>query len=173
MTPCSKLLTHLYQFFGTLLGCSTQGMPGFAPYNGDPSMFQVHRFMRLDPFQLGFFIQQVALAGASFGVADADLEAVGMALQQLFGLRCAPPVEVVKAQGPQLQAICIVESCPLAPEAVCSKYDAPDGTSGGNGEAGESGSPTATPSGVSTAGAAATGVNIAAAAAMGVVALLL
>lgn len=181
MIPCSKLLTHLYEFFGTLLGCSTQGMPGFEPYNGDPSMFNVHRFMHLDPNQLGYFVQQVALAAASFGVAEADIEAVGMALNMLFGLRCAPPVEVAKGEGPQLQAICIAESCPLAPEAVCSKYDAPDG--GSDGDDGDmtmtgsptatmTGSPTVTPTSVVTAGAAATGMNFAAAA-VGVAALLL
>jgi hypothetical protein len=155
-------------------------MPGYAAYNGDPSMFQVHKFMRLDPSQLGYFIQQVALAGASFGVAQADLEAVGAALNQLFGLRCAPPVEIVKSQGAQLQAICVAESCMLAPDAVCSKYDAPDGENGGTTV---SGSPTATstsksstatpsPSSVSTAGAVVTGLNIAAVA-VGVAALLL
>ncbi|KAH6622512.1 hypothetical protein F5144DRAFT_497587 [Chaetomium tenue] len=121
-----KLLTHLYQFFGTLLGCSMQGMPAFPAYQGNPSMFKVHKFMNLKPAELGYFVQQVALAGASFGVAKDDLEGVGMALEQLFGLRCAPPMEVVKSQGAQLQAICIDQSCPLAQNAVCSKYDAPD-----------------------------------------------
>jgi hypothetical protein len=134
LTQPSFLLTHLYQFFGSLLGCSMQGMPGFDAYAGDPSMFEVHKFMNLDPNQLGYFIQQVALAGASFGVAQEDLEGVGMALNSLFGMRCAPPTEVIKSQGPQLQAICIEESCPLAADAVCGQYEAPM----------ESGSPTAT-----------------------------
>ncbi|KAJ4301975.1 hypothetical protein N0V88_002105 [Collariella sp. IMI 366227] len=110
-------MTHLYQFFGTLLGCTTQGMPGFAPYAGNPSMFKVHKFMRLDPAQNGYFIQQVALAAASFGVSEADITIVGKALSEVFGQRCAPPVEVVNGKGKELQAICLVESCPLAQEA--------------------------------------------------------
>ncbi|KAJ3480546.1 hypothetical protein NLG97_g8049 [Lecanicillium saksenae] len=43
------LLTHLYQFFGTLLGCSKQGMSGFDAYDGNPSMYKVHKFMNLGP----------------------------------------------------------------------------------------------------------------------------
>lgn len=37
------LLTHLYQFFGSLLGCSQQGMPGFSAYVGQKSMYSVHQ----------------------------------------------------------------------------------------------------------------------------------
>lgn len=39
------LLTHLYAFFGSLLGCTTYSMPGFPAYDGFPSMYQVHKFM--------------------------------------------------------------------------------------------------------------------------------
>lgn len=168
----SFLLTHLYEFFGSLLGCSMQGMTGFAAYNGDPSMFKVHRFMNLDPNQLGYFVQQVALAGASFGVAKEDLEGVGTALNQLFGLRCAPPVEVIKSQGPQLQAICVQQSCPLSPDAVCNQYEAPISSASSTATTGPTATGTAPTSTVSTAGAAAAGWGVAAAA-VGVAALLL
>ena len=40
---CSGLLTHLYQFFGVLLGCSGYGEMGFPSYMGDPSMYNVHK----------------------------------------------------------------------------------------------------------------------------------
>ena len=40
--------------------------------------------MDLDAFELGYFIEQVGLAASSFGVVDADVEAVGMALTKLF-----------------------------------------------------------------------------------------
>ena len=124
-----------------------QGMPGFSAYDGDPSMFEVHKFMSLNSIQLGYFIQQVALAGASFGVAQADLEAVGTALQHLFGLRCSPSVEIAKGQGAQLQAICVAQSCPLSSDAVCNKYE---GTAA-------SGSPTANSSSTATMGPNSTG----------------
>ncbi|KAL0933633.1 uncharacterized protein CTRU02_210432 [Colletotrichum truncatum] len=117
------LLTHLYQFFGALLGCSKYGMAGFPSYNGQASMYQVHKFMALDENELGYFIQQVALAGASFGVAQDDLKAVGTSLSNLFGLRCSPPATAIPAQGPQLQAICIENSCPASPDAVCASYE--------------------------------------------------
>lgn len=150
-----------------------QGMPAFPAYNGDPSMFQVHKFMNLNAYQLGYFVEQVALAGASFGVAQADLEGVGAALQHIFGLRCAPPAAVVQSQGPQLQAICInMDSCPLAPDAVCGLYDGMQGN--GTAVSSSSSSGTATPTvapsktaatstTAATAGAAAVGLSIGAA----------
>ncbi|CEJ56762.1 hypothetical protein PMG11_02960 [Penicillium brasilianum] len=115
-----KLLTHLYEFFGSLLGCSEVGMTGFAAYSGDSSMYEVHKFMVLDPFQMGYFIEQVALSAASFGVATSDIEAVGQALGSLFNYRCAPKTTVIKAQGPQYQSICTDDSCPLADNATCA-----------------------------------------------------
>ncbi|TGJ88370.1 hypothetical protein E0Z10_g396 [Xylaria hypoxylon] len=117
------LLTHLYQFFGALLGCSMQGMPGFDIYDGEASIYEVHKFMALGPNELGYFITQVGLAAASFGVADSDVQAVGMALNSLFGFRCAPPATVIESQGPQLQAICIEETCPIAENSVCDSYE--------------------------------------------------
>ena len=63
----SGLLTHLYQFFGILLGCSGVGEMGFPSYQGDPSMYRVHKYMNLDPNEVGYFISQVGGAAASFG----------------------------------------------------------------------------------------------------------
>ncbi|KAI1077258.1 hypothetical protein F5B20DRAFT_583502 [Whalleya microplaca] len=117
------LLTHLYQFFGSLLGCSMQGMAGFDAYTGHASMYDVHKFMDLDSAEVGYFINQVALAAASFGVAQDDISAVGTALTSLFDVRCAPPTTAIMAQGPQLQSICIAEDCPLAPNSTCSSYE--------------------------------------------------
>lgn len=39
----SKLMTHLYEFFGSLLGCSTIGMKGYPAYSGSASMYEVHK----------------------------------------------------------------------------------------------------------------------------------
>ncbi|KAK9426345.1 putative Heme haloperoxidase family profile domain-containing protein [Seiridium unicorne] len=118
------LLTHLYQFFGSLLGCSMQGMAGFDAYAGHGSMYEVHKFMDLNPYELGYFIEQVAMAAASFGVAEDDLTVVGKALNSLFAYRCAPETTVIPAQGALLQSICIDGSCPIAENATCSAYDA-------------------------------------------------
>ena len=87
-------------------------------------MYEVHKFMALDSAEVGYFITQVALAGASFGVAESDLTAVGTALNGLFARRCAPAVEVVPPQGPALQAICIESDCSLADSAMCELYEA-------------------------------------------------
>ncbi|WYZ36077.1 hypothetical protein EsH8_X_000724 [Colletotrichum jinshuiense] len=168
------LLTHLYQFFGALLGCSQYGMTGFPSYGGQASMYQVHKFMDLDVNEVGYFIQQVALAGASFGVSQDDLKAVGMALNQLFGMRCSPPATAIPAQGAQLQAICIENNCPIATNAACASYApavAPMTASAGMNSTATStptttakstSTATATPSTVPTAGAAIHGASWAA-----------
>ncbi|KAI0137462.1 hypothetical protein BJ170DRAFT_62405 [Xylariales sp. AK1849] len=185
------LLTHLYQFFGSLLGCSMQGMAGFDAYTADASMYDVHKFMDLNPYELGYFIEQVALSAASFGVAEADLTAVGMALNSLFGYRCAPPATAIVAQGPQLQAICIDGSCPVSPNATCGSYEAVlipmnattnatatapgslgTATVSGATTAKTSGSQTTSATGAATAGAVANSINFVAVAG-GLAALLI
>ncbi|KAH7409685.1 hypothetical protein BKA64DRAFT_732296 [Cadophora sp. MPI-SDFR-AT-0126] len=113
------LLTHLYEYFGSLLQCSQQGTSAYPAYSGDGSMYEVHKFMNLDPNEVGYFITQVADAAASFGVSAEDLAPVGMALNSLFGYRCSPPTTVIPAQGAQLQSICAAEECPIAPNSTC------------------------------------------------------
>jgi hypothetical protein len=115
------LLTHLYQFFGKLLGCSTYDTMGFPKYSGH-DMASAHAFMDLDPSELGYFITQVGLAATSFGVSTEDVTAVAMALQKLFGYRCSPKVTVIPEMGPTLNSICQNEKCPLDPMAQCSAY---------------------------------------------------
>ncbi|KAI9772834.1 MAG: hypothetical protein M1840_008716 [Geoglossum simile] len=118
-----QLLTHLYEFFGILLGCSLQGGTDFPAYNGVPSMYQVHKFMNLDSAQLDYFKEQVALSASSFGVAKEDVQIVGEALDKLFYKRCSPAAAVVPSQEPQLQSMCIASSCPLDAMASCSLYE--------------------------------------------------
>jgi hypothetical protein len=43
LTHISTLLTHLYEYFGVLLGCSTVGSSGFPAYGGSSSQYQVHK----------------------------------------------------------------------------------------------------------------------------------
>lgn len=116
------LITHLYEYFGLLTGCSLVGQGSFPAYGGDTSMGNVHKFMDLDPFELGYFITQVGLSAASFGVANADVEIVGNALQQHFGYRCAPAEAIVPGAQPEIQSICTNPACPLAMNATCSLY---------------------------------------------------
>ena len=117
-----NLLTHLYQYFGALLGCSQYGQGAFPAYQGRASMYQVHKFMDLDVYEVSYFVQQVGLAAASFGVAQSDVQIVGDALMNLFGYKCAAPATVIPSQGLQLESICIADNCPVAPNATCSLY---------------------------------------------------
>jgi hypothetical protein len=95
---------------------------GFPAYNGSNSMYETHKFMALGSAEVGYFITQVALAAQSFGVATADIQAVGTALNSLFGTRCSPEMKVITAQPAALQAICTESDCPLAENAVCGQY---------------------------------------------------
>lgn len=86
-------------------------------------MYEVHAFMDLNVYQVTYFITQVGLAAASFGVTAEDATAVGEALGQVFGVRCGAPYTVIPAQGAQLQSVCIDGSCPLAASgADCAAY---------------------------------------------------
>jgi hypothetical protein len=62
-------------------GCSKIGTRDFSTYAGDKSIYQVHQDMALDASQAGYFITQVGLSASSFGVATADVEAVGKTLR--------------------------------------------------------------------------------------------
>ncbi|CZR60244.1 uncharacterized protein PAC_10140 [Phialocephala subalpina] len=118
------LLTHLYEYFGVLLGCSMQGGADYPAYSGHGSQYNVHKFMDLSYAEVTWFIDQVALSAMSFGVAKDDLAVVGTALNSFFNYRCALPMVVVSAQGPQLQSICIDSTCPISPNGTCSSYQA-------------------------------------------------
>lgn len=80
--------------------------------------------MVLDPFQIGYFIEQVGYAAASFGVAKADIEAAAYAISDLFDNRCGPKTTVIPAQGPQFQSICTDKTCPLAQNSSCAAQPA-------------------------------------------------
>lgn len=43
------LLTHLYEYFASALGCSMYGTKDSGPYQGDPNLYEVHKFMALGP----------------------------------------------------------------------------------------------------------------------------
>lgn len=63
------LVTHLYQYFGGLLGCSMMGTADFPAYSGHSSQYNVHKFMDLTYAQTTYFINQVALSASSFGMS--------------------------------------------------------------------------------------------------------
>lgn len=97
-------------------------MSGFDAYDGNPSMYKVHKFMNLGKPEMDYFIAQVAMAAASFGVAKDDITAVGKALGDTFNMRCSAPAEVIKGKGAQPQAICIKSGCDEAKDAKCDAY---------------------------------------------------
>lgn len=133
------LMTHLYEFFGILLGCSQQSTAdpsqiglvtangGFNSYQGDPSMYDVHRFMNLTAAQLGYFIAQVALAAESLGVASSDVDAVGVALATTFTELCLAPSVIVPGIPAAFQqpTMCNDVSCSKAMSDSCNAYPNP------------------------------------------------
>jgi hypothetical protein len=117
------LLTHLYEYFGILLGCSMQGGADYPTYEGDVSQYEVHKYMQLGYAQVSYFVEQVGLSAASFGVATEDVMTVGTDLMNFFGYKCEAPITIVPAQGAQLQSICDDDTCPLAPNSTCAAYN--------------------------------------------------
>lgn len=120
----SFLVTHLHQYFGTLIGCTYQGYPAFPAYAGAASMYQVHKFMDLNFAQNKYFIDQHVLAAESLGFSAADGKIFGEHLYDVFAVRCGPPTSIVKTQGPQLQSTCLTSDCPQAEDAECDLYPA-------------------------------------------------
>lgn len=144
---------------------------------------QVHKFMDLGKPELDYFISQVGAAAASFGVAKDDITAVADALNSIFNVRCGPPTTAVKANGDQLQSICIADNCMEAKNPMCDKYEkAVMPSAASSGMASGTGSMTMSPTGsstgtgtmapVPTGAAAANGLSLAAAA-VGVAAFFL
>ena len=117
-----KLFTHLYSYFGKLLGCSQYGQMGFPSYSGAPSQYSVHQYMNLNHAQNTWFIQQVGLAAKSFGATDDDIMMVATSLNNAFNYRCSPSTELITGQGSQLQSICQNDTCPLDPKSTCPAY---------------------------------------------------
>lgn len=105
-------MTHLYEYFGFLLSCSDYGTGSFVKYAGVTGMYDVHKFMALDTYEVAYFIEQVGLSATSFGVSSDDVVAVGVQLTNTFGHRCTPAKAVLRREKPELQAICIEVSSP-------------------------------------------------------------
>ena len=91
MSNQCMLLTHLYQLFGKLLGCSRYNSSDFPAYAGDPNMYRVHKFMYLNNAENTYFITQVGGAAAAYGVSRADVSAVGTSLTSIFNRQCSVP----------------------------------------------------------------------------------
>jgi hypothetical protein len=124
------LLSHLYQFFGGLLGCNAEEFP---VYQGDPDMYRVHKFMDLDEDQMDFFITQVALAGTALGVTEDDIAVIGSVLDGLFNMRCTPTLTADDGVPSFLvgtnPSMCQALSCPVADATACPDAN---GTSAGS-----------------------------------------
>ena len=126
------LLTHLYQIFGSLLGCSKMGPNStstFPSYQGDTSMYETHRFMNLNHNQMGYFIEQVGASASSFGAAESDVDVVAAALTKIFDYQCSPPYALASNVPADLQSICIGNGCPIDPMPDCAAYYAQNGSS--------------------------------------------
>lgn len=132
------LVTHLYEYFGKALGCSSQSSDdnaAFKNYQGSTSMSSVHRFMNLNQIENDYFIQEVGNAALSFGVSTADATAVGQTLNMLFNYRCAPAISFPPGSQNASQSICLASTCPLYPQgynctAAPQLNSYPNGTDG-------------------------------------------
>ncbi|KAL8840747.1 MAG: hypothetical protein Q9170_001185 [Blastenia crenularia] len=111
-----RLLTHFYQYFGIILGCTSSSFPR---YTGPASQFQIHRYMDLTGPQMHYFIHNIYDAALTLGVQGPDLVthvgdaiSIGVGLDNVFNKKCAPPVKVAAYQGSALQGMCGDEGRP-------------------------------------------------------------
>ncbi|KAL9604617.1 MAG: hypothetical protein Q9219_000337 [cf. Caloplaca sp. 3 TL-2023] len=105
-----RLLTHFYQYFGIILGCTS---PAFPRYNGPASQFQIHRYMDLTAPEMHYFIHNVYDAALTLGVQGPDLVthvgdaiSIGVGLDNVFNKQCSPPIQVAPYQTSALQNMC-------------------------------------------------------------------
>ena len=115
--------------------------------------------MGLDANEVGYFITQVGLAAQSFGVAAADITAVGTLLEGVFDVKCGAATTVIPAQGAQLQSICTADDCGMAKNASCSAYGTVPGAPANATGTAASSSPSSTTAAGSSSGAGVMGVS--------------
>lgn len=115
--------------------------------------------MGLDANEVGYFITQVGLAAQSFGVAAADITAVGTLLEGVFDVKCGAAMTVIPTQGPQLQSICTADNCATAKNASCSAYGTVPGAPANATGTAASSSPSSTTAAGSSSGASVMGVS--------------
>jgi hypothetical protein len=121
-TTCSRLFSHFFNAFAHIFGCTLPPPP--PPSTGGPlSLAYVHKFMNLNNTDLGHFIDQVTKATEHYGFSEQDGETFNTQMNSLYNVRCAPPITLNPAQGPELLSLCQASSCPLAePNPDCAAY---------------------------------------------------
>ena len=124
-----RLMTHLYQYFGIILGCDE---PSFPKYAGNPSQAAVHRFMDLKAPEMHYFIHNIYDAALTLGVAGPDLVthvgdaiSIGVGLDNIFNKKCSPPQKVATYQPSAPQSMChdnayvLILAPPSSPKVPC------------------------------------------------------
>lgn len=82
--------------------------------------------MYVDPYEQGWFVDQLTAAAASIGFSQKDTTIWFNTMTGLFSFRCAPETAISATSGKWLQSICVAPSCPLYPnatEADCAPYE--------------------------------------------------
>ena len=112
-------LQHVYPYFGTVLGCTKIGEKDYPDYIGPASVYDVHKYMNLDPIEVGYFINQIGLALKSVGATEADVAQSNNTFDGMFNVRCHPPEAIIKHQGLQYNSICSNKKCKVAKNPIC------------------------------------------------------
>ena len=120
----SRLFINFLADFGNAFNCSQPPpSPGSATGGGRLNLAYVHKYMNLTYTDLGYFIDQLSKTTTVFGFSDADSQTLNTKFNSLYNVRCAPPITLDPAEGPQLLSLCQDPSCPLAvPNTDCSDY---------------------------------------------------
>ena len=123
------MFTHLGDVFALAFECSTIEQSNFSSSLQKSSLYEIHKFMALNPDDLGYFIEQVGLAAQSVGLTQAEATKITDAMAEGLTYRCKPLSPLVPGGIVGPQSICTDASCPLAPDYDCTGYDFDNGTS--------------------------------------------
>ncbi|KAF2663139.1 hypothetical protein BT63DRAFT_380420 [Microthyrium microscopicum] len=124
-----KLFSHFGSLFARVMQCSTIGSANFTSALQKTSLYQIHKYMALNPDELGYFIQQVGLAAQLGGLSTTEATTITTNMGNGLTYRCKAPAPLFPGGVVGPQTICTDASCPISPNADCSAYDVNNGTS--------------------------------------------
>lgn len=102
----SYFVTHLTQYFGYLLSCSSFGT-SYQRYNGSTNMYHIHKYMSYNNAQESYTNQQFFLSALSLGFSQRHAHQIWGMLFGLFSQRCEKPNSIPRWAEPTPQSICI------------------------------------------------------------------
>lgn len=120
--PPSRLFHNFFASFANEFACSDPPSP--APSNGERvSVAYAHKYMKLDYYQLAYFIDQITKSAQYWGFSYSDAQSQNKRMNDEYNTNCAPARQTTTNTPAQFLSICHSDDCPLAvPSYNCTPY---------------------------------------------------